>query len=80
MKPQMNYPALAAVLLALALAGCQKKEAPPTPETAPAEAPAPEASQPAPMPEAPAPAMAPPAESKPAEPAPDGTSAPPPEK
>lgn len=77
MKQRMIYPALATVLLALALAGCQKKEAPPTPETAPAEAPAPQAAQPAPMQEAPAPAMAPPAESQPAEPAPGGTSAPP---
>jgi len=77
MKQEMKYSVLTAALLALALAGCQKKEeAPagemPAPEAPAAEAPAPQAPppEPAPMTETPAPEAAPPESMPPAEPAP----------
>ena len=54
MKQKMKQSVLIAALLALGLAGCQKKEEAPAPEVMAPEAPAPQAPI-EPMPEAPAP-------------------------
>jgi hypothetical protein len=51
MKQEIKYPALVAVLLAIVLAGCEKKDEAPVPEMPALEAPAPEVmpAEPAPM-------------------------------
>lgn len=58
MKLEMQHSLFIAALAVFALAGCQKKENAPAPETPAAEAPAPSAtpSTPAPAPETPPPA------------------------
>lgn len=74
MKQEIKHSVLIAALLALALAGCQKKEEAPAPEMPGSEAPAPQVapSEPTPMSEpgtAPSETM-PPAEPAPGEPTP----------
>ncbi|HEX7970977.1 MAG TPA: hypothetical protein VF501_01975 [Thiobacillus sp.] len=78
MNQDMKRAALGAALLAVALAGCQKKEETPAPKVT--EAPAPQS--PTPMSETPPAPAASPSESMPppAEPAPNTPSAPPPAK
>lgn len=72
MKQEITHSVLIAAFLALALAGCQKKEEAPVPEMPASEAPAPQVSPPeaAPMSETPAPGMAPSESLPPGEPAP----------